>query len=257
MNTLKLSMVTLATALVVGCGGGSGGGNDAGAAANVENAVYTVSVTNLTQSQPMSPPAIVMHTSEYSAFADTFPATFGLEVLAEGGSPADLLVEAQASTGHIASVSADQVQPIAPRMIGVDNTVTIPLDNADDVRLTVLTMLIDTNDAFTGTNGVDVSNMVVGSTRTFNVPTWDAGTEANTETADTMPGPAATDAGGLAEGFNPVRDDNIQGVVHFHQGVVTSANSNDPSREGLSTSILQEIDRWENPASRIVVTRTQ
>lgn len=266
MKTLKMSAVALATSLIVACGGGGGGGNnavapgvDGGAEApdvGAADATYTVSVVNLTQSQPMSPPAIVMHQSGFNAFIDGEPASFGIEVMAEGGSPVDLLVEAQAAPEHIVSVPASDVALVPPLAISEDETLVVPSENVGDLRLTLLTMMIDTNDAFTGTNAVDISNMTVGEQRIFNQPTWDAGTEDNLETADTMPGPAAQQAGGLAEGFNPARDD-IQPVVHFHQGVVTSANANDPSREGLSTSILTEIDRWDNPASRIVVTRTQ
>lgn len=88
--------------------------------------------------------------------------------------------------------------------------------------------------------------------------TWDAGTEANTETAATMPGPAASAAGGGGEaaGYDVVRDD-LADAVRLHQGVVTSANADDPSREGLSTSVLTEAHRFDFPTSRVVITRTR
>ncbi len=68
--------------------------------------------------------------------------------------------------------------------------------DADNLRLSIATMLVDTNDAFTGLNAMDISNMEVGDSRAFMAPSWDSGTEANLETADTMPGPAAAAAGG-------------------------------------------------------------
>ena len=97
--------------------------------------------------------------------------------------------------------------------------------DADDLRLTVTTMLVNTNDAFTGLNAANVSNMAVGDIKTFMTVTWDAGTEANTETA-TMRGPAAGAAGGGGEaaGYDVVRDD-LADAVRLHQGVVTSANA--------------------------------
>jgi hypothetical protein len=125
--------------------------------------------------------------------------------------------------------------------------------DADNLRLSVLTMLVDTNDAFTGLNATDISNMAVGETKSFTTISWDSGTEANTETAATMPGPAAQAAGGggAPAGFSDVRDDRND-IVHAHRGVVTNA-----TMEGLSTSILDESDRWDNPTAKITVVRTR
>ena len=119
-------------------------------------------------------------------------------------------------------------------------------------------MLVDTNDAFTGLNAMDISNMEVGDQKAFMTVSWDSGTEANLETADTMPGPAAGAAGGggASAGFSAVRDDVVD-AVHVHRGVVTNENVSDPSREGLATSVLNESDRWDNPTAKIVVTRTR
>ena len=137
-------------------------------------------------------------------------------------------------------------------------TLVVPELDADDLRLTVTTMLVNTNDAFTGLNAADVSNMSVGDSKTFMTVTWDAGTEANTETAATMPGPAAGAAGGGGEaaGYDPVRDD-LADVVRLHTGVTTNANATDPSREGLATSVLTEGHRFDFPTSRVVITRTR
>ncbi len=62
-----------------------------------------------------------------------------------------------------------------------------------------------------------------------------------------MPGP---DFGG--EGFNPARDDLFD-RVHFNQGAVTSASV----ESGLATSSLEERHRFDNPSTRIAITRTQ
>jgi len=245
VQRLQLSVLPIAIALVTGCGGSS---NDPSTSAS-----YTVQITNLTQSQPFSPAAIILHEQGFNSFTDGVSASQGLEQLAEGGDPAVALSEASAASEHIVSIAGGGV---APRSTGNVETISIPTTNTGNVHLTAITMLVDTNDAFTGVNAVDISNLAVGSSMSFNAPTWDSGTEANIETADTMPGPAAQGASGLAEGFNVLRDDLLD-RVHFHPGVVTSANSSDASAEGLSTSILTEVDRWDNPAARIVITRTQ
>jgi hypothetical protein len=156
--------------------------------------------------------------------------------------------ETLAATQYLDAVTT--LGATAPKSIGVMSTLLVPLLDIDNLRISFTTMLVDTNDGFTGLNSANISNMTVGQTISFMAPTWDAGTEANTETASTMPWPAAS------TGFDATRDDLFD-LVHFHRGVVTSANASDGGKEGLRTSILTEADRWDNPTARIVVTRTR
>jgi len=273
-NLFRLSLLTLLMALSVGCvddgadginGTNGADGQDGQAGQDGQNgqdgtngnlAVYTVQITNLTYSQPFSPAAVILHEPGYNAFIDGVQASIALEELAEGGNPTSLMDDASFATEFLDAVSTGA--PTAPRSIGSVSTLLAPVLDVDDLRLTVVTMLVDTNDAFTGLNAMNISNMTVGQTRSFTTPSWDAGTEANLESAATMPGPAATAAGGGGEaaGFNSARDDLFD-RVSFHRGVVTNANQADPSLEGLSTSVLDEGDRWDNPTSRVVVTRTR
>ncbi|MEM9624211.1 MAG: spondin domain-containing protein [Pseudomonadota bacterium] len=239
-----------ATLLIAGCGGGGGGGGadqaaPAPAPSGPPDLVFELALTNLTLAQPLSPPAIALHGSDYRAFVDGEPASVALEILAEGGDRTDLLTEITDS-GELLAAYQD-ANPVGPLSIGPTEQLTVAADSADDLRLTVVTMLVHTNDAFTGINAADVAGMAVGETRTFSGPTWDAGTENNTENAATMPGP---DFGG--EGFAAVRDDIID-RVRFHQGVVTSASleSGDPN------SALAERHRFDNPTSRLSITRVQ
>lgn len=228
-------------------------GNDG---VNGNSAVYTVQITNLTNAQPFSPAAIILHEPGYHAFIDGEPASVALEELAEGGSPTNLIAEAMASNSFLDAISTGA--PTPPKSSSAIQTLVVPVLDIDNLRLTVATMLVDTNDAFTALNAIDVSNMSVGQRAAFMAPSWDSGTEANTETANTMPGPAATAAGGggAAAGFSASRDD-IFDLVHFHPGAITSANATDPSLEGLSTSVLNEGHRWDNPTAKIIITRTR
>lgn len=210
-----------------------------------QDAMFEVTVTNLTNAQPLSPVAVMFHQSGFNSFIDGETASPALELLAEGGNNADVLSEVQAAAEHIASGSTEG--PVPPQAISPAVTLTVPADSLTDMRLSIISMLVRTNDAFTGANGADISNMSVGDTRTMTGPTWDSGTEANTETAVTIPGP-----GFGGEGFNAARDD-ILDVVRFHGGVVT----NESTDFGLATSDLEEVHRFLNPTSRIVVTRIQ
>ena len=47
-------------------------------------------------------------------------------------------------------------------------------------------MLVNTNDAFTGLNAIDVSSLAVDEALTFTTFAYDAGTEANSEAAGTF-----------------------------------------------------------------------
>ena len=276
MNNLiiKLSTLLLFSALLTACGddgdtgpqGPAGPQGEAGAdgqdgtdgqdGINGNSAVYTVQITNLTYSQPFAPAAVILHEPGFNAFEEGEPASMGIEIMAEGGDPSMVITEAMDSTDFLDAQNSGGI--LGPRSMREELPLVVPELDADALRLTVTTMLVNTNDGFTGLNAANVSNMAIGDSKTFMTVTWDAGTEANTETAATMPGPAASAAGGGGEaaGYDVVRDD-FADAVRLHQGVVTSANANDPSREGLSTSVLTEAHRFDFPTSRVVITRTR
>ncbi|TGD75716.1 hypothetical protein E4634_02220 [Mangrovimicrobium sediminis] len=203
----------------------------------VVNAIFEVGVVNLTNGQPLSPIALALHDDSFAAFAVGAPASAGLELLAEGGDNSQLLEEVEGR------VEASGEAPLGP---GGEETFVLELDGDDvsDLHLSVVSMLVNTNDAFTALNGVDVSAMEVGDTWMVNAVAYDAGTEADSEAAGTIPGPA--DGG---EGFNAARDDAADQVT-MHSGVVTSD-------DGLPTSVLTQMHRFDNPVARFTVTRTQ
>ena len=280
MNNMKLKIlaVTLSAVLLTACGGDDGdtgpqGPTGAQGEAGVQGVMgdqgaqgeqgpnggfgaYSVVVTNLTHGQPMAPSAIVVHEPGYNMFVSGEPASLGLENLAEGGSPELLIGEAQDSVWFLDAVNSAGIN--GPGSATSVTTLLVPELDIDNVRLSVATMLVDTNDGFAGINAKDISNMAIGDTMTFTAPVWDSGTEANTETAATMPGPAATAAGGggAAAGFDAARDDLVD-AVRIHAGVVTNENSVDTSMEGLASSVLDQSDKFDNPAARIVITRTR
>lgn len=203
-------------------------------------ASFDIAVTNLTNAQPLSPLAVVGHQGGYAVFAIGSPATGGLEQLAEGGDNSALLTEADADGLVLATVSG--MAPVGPA--GSD-TVSVEILESDlpDFRISVSTMLVNTNDAITGINGIVVGDMAVGDTSSMYGIAYDAGTEANSEMAAHIPGPA-----GGGEGFNAARDD-IADQVSMHSGVVSLD-------DGLGTSNLGEQHRFDNPVVRITIMRT-
>jgi len=197
---------------------------------------FDVSVSNVTSNQPLSPIAVVLHSDQYSAWSFGNAASVELEVLAESGSPADVISAATGEAVFAASSGADVIPP------GMMDTVSLEFEEQANVELTVITMLVNTNDAFSGMQNIDVSGLEVGASMQVNAPIYDAGTEANDELAATIPGPAA---GG--EGFNAERMDT--NVISRHPGVVTSDDN-------YIESALNESHRFDSHALRITVTRT-
>lgn len=244
-HTYKFGAMLIASSILAACGSDSDNGNVVINPLPDDDAQFEITVTNLTNAQPLSPVAIMLHNTGFHSFIDGETSSTALEVLAEGGDNSAVLAEAEAAQQHIATASTDG--PVPPSAISPSVSLSVPADQLEDLRLSVISMLVHTNDAFTGTNAANVSGMAVGETRTMNGPTWDSGTEANSETRATMPGP---DFGG--EGFNAERDDPVD-LVRFHQSVVTSEST----EFGLATSDLQDQHRFLNPTSRITVTRIQ
>lgn len=85
----------LTSALLAGCPSDD---NDSTTVSNTRQ--FEITVTNLTNHQPLSPFAVVLHKSGYHAFTDGQAASVALEKLAEGGSNAQLLTEANANSTH-------------------------------------------------------------------------------------------------------------------------------------------------------------
>ena len=195
---------------------------------------YQVDVVNLTNGQPASPIAIALHDLDMPMWAIGEPATDGLALLAESGDNSEFL----AVTELLATASADDPTPPGERV-----SVTISINDNAATALTVAAMLGNTNDAFTGLTAMDLSQLNVGEVMTRFSLTYDAGTEANTESAMSVPGPA----GG---GEGPSEGREAHDFVTMHPGVVSTEG-------GLSSSVLTADQRFDNPTLRISVMRME
>ena len=194
---------------------------------------FTVQVTNLTNAQPLSPIAAIAH-SEGMLWQIGEPASAALELMAEGGDNSELL----ATDFAMASSSAES--PLPP---GEQVTLKLSTEQLDSLKISLATMLVNTNDAFTGLNAIDVSSLAVNESLSRTSFAYDAGTEANSEAQGTIPGPA--DSG---EGYNEMHDDINR--VAMHPSVVSQ-------HDGLTNSVLTSQHKFDNPVARITITRTQ
>ncbi len=231
-KTAALCLALAGTGLLTGCGSD----DDA-----VQSVSYEITVTNLSNNQPLSPLAALLHDGEYKAWSVGASASSGLEYLAEGGDNSTFISDDAAMLMDSASGAA----PVGP---GASDTLIITRDGltsemASVLSITLASMLVNTNDGFTGMTGLDVSALDVGDTVKHYLPIYDAGTEANDELAGTIPGPA--DGG---EGYNASRGD--VDYVARHPGVVSKD-------DGYSSSVLDASHRFDSPIAKLVVKRLQ
>jgi len=193
---------------------------------------YSINITNLTHSQPISPPVAMLHRKDFSFWSVGTEASEALEMMAEGGDGSSLLT---------LKPQNPQYQGTTPLFPGESTEFTLDTRRDKLKYLSVAGMLINTNDAFSGVNGIELLNLEAGQTSVYYTNTYDAGTELNSELSGTIPGPA--DGG---EGFNATRDD-VTSVVTYHGGIV-SADDN------FADSTLRGADKFDNPTLRIVIT---
>jgi hypothetical protein len=128
---------------------------------------------------------------------------------------------------------------VADGGIPPQGSVTVEIPARGRARLLSLAgMLVSTNDAFVGLDGYALSSSFGSAfgTRTVDAPAYDAGSEANTESCEHIPGPPC--------GSHEVRvTDGAEGFVHVHRGIYGYGNL-DATMKG-----------WLNPVARITIQR--
>jgi len=194
---------------------------------------YEVTVKNLTNAQPMSPIAVVLH-DEGQLWQLGEPASSAFEMLAESGDNSAVLAESMVLAGQSGA---------GVLLSGMQETITVSIEDIMPQMLSVATMLVNTNDAFSGINAMVIKDLGVGESISMQTSSYDAGTEMNSELMTTIPGPA-----GGGEGFNEIRDD--VNFVAMHPGVVSQD-------DGLMQSVLTQAHRFDNPTLMIMITRTE
>ena len=206
-------------------------------------ATYSITIDNLTTGQPMTPPVAAIHRRVLDAFDVGSPARFAVKEIAENGNNAPFL-ELASSNKHVSDFIEATGGPPGPLM--PEGTKTFMLDSANGAKyLTILMMLICTNDGFSGLDSIRLPSGV-GESATYFSAAYDAGTEINTEDfADIVP-PCA-DLSGVPPGdpgtgtSDPALAEG--GVVHNHLGIMGGGDL-DPAVHG-----------WTDPVIRVFITR--
>lgn len=203
---------------------------------------FLVSVTNLTASQAFTPPIVAAHRRPVDVFQVGEPASLGVQQIAENGNLAPLHT-ALGADRHVADVVIALGDP-PPLLPGETRAFEIDAERGAQY-LSWVSMLICTNDGFTGVSGAGLPSRV-GQSETWYTAAYDAGTEINTEAAEDLVPPCGLltgiHDGSIGTGMsNPALAEN--GVIHHHPGI------------GGDGDLTVGVHGWNDPVARIVVER--
>ena len=186
---------------------------------------YEVTITNLTSGQPLTPPVLATHKKKLGAFKVGESASVGIHHIAENGGNA-WLVAALTNDANVFDVF-EGAEPIVPvgnpgGTLFADSAVFNITTDKKANRLTLVSMLICTNDGFTGKDSLKLPKKI-GDVVTTSSIGYDAGTEMNTEGfADLVPPCAVLSgvpAGAPGTGVsNPMLAEG--GVIEIHPGIM-------------------------------------
>jgi hypothetical protein len=212
--------------------------------------MYRVTITNATLGQPVAPSVIATHTDAFQLFelgptpepADSdYALYFGLATVAETGSPAPLVDVVGDSNGVWDAVAllTDRTPPV---LLPGESNSTIIRASRKAKYLSAAAMLGATNDAFYAVRGVLLPKGIGDSVHVF-ANAYDAGSELNEESADTIGALGATDD-------NPATgagiDENGEGFIHIHAGIHGIGGPG-----GLDAATYD----WRNPVVEVTIKR--
>lgn len=233
----------------------------------------TIKITNTTTGHPFQELLVVAHGAPSHLFNSGYPATAGLETLAECGDQGVLAAEVLAED-HRADVwgvgfyKAGVVSYPNLQQLGAGKSVILQgleVTDAANTRLSIVGRMMLTNDGFVGLESVPMPTEP-GSAKTFYLLAFDAGTEANNELLKISADPVCllTDAHMAEQGGDLPGDDYLGGngtgvdedgllvlnpSVTIHRGVL-----GDTYRDGGPSDLDFDYHRWTNPVATVTVT---
>lgn len=218
------------------------------AAVPVANAAqFEVEITNLSNAIYFTPFLVAAHPEGNNLFMVGQPASANLQAMAEGGDIAGLAAD-------MMSIGATLVEDPASGVLAPATSTTFSMntDGTSNDRLSLAAMLLPTNDGFAALNAIEIPNEV--GTYVFDVPAYDAGTEANDELltgggAPGVPGIPADPGGLMGSGGTGAATADANSTVHIHRGSLGDTD------ELAGTSDLDSrVHRWLNPVLRVTIT---
>jgi hypothetical protein len=230
MRRLTWAVVLLALGAAMLAVGPAGADDDDGDGGGPQT--WRVTITNLTPpgpgapgSQPLSPPLFAIHSNKADVWSVGDIASHGVAAIAEDANNS-VLESALPQLSGVKTVFTGAGGPIPS---GASRDFMVTTEGRFN-RLSIVTMLVNTNDAFTGLDSLRLRGR--GETRSTNA--YDAGSEANNERASHIPGPCCGNA------F--VRDPEGE-LIRHHDGITGVGD--------LSPALYD----WNDPVARIAIER--
>jgi len=254
---------------------------------STQAATLTVEITNLTRGMSFTPRLLVAHNENIDLFEPGTPATRALAWMAEGGVIVTSQNAASGSSNFEYLLELPENAPNntwqgfglgGPPLPPATTSNSYTFDSEDFEFLSLVTMLIPTNDAFAGLDSWRIPTEPGTYTVTLNA--YDSGTEANDEInatrTDVIEGGTGLALGGyavpgMAGSGNPnatnvgvggtgvaiqiqageLADDpaDREGAVHIHRNVVGDTDPN-----GGISDLDSRVHRWLNPVARMTIT---
>lgn len=209
----------------------------------------TVTVKNLTHGIYFTPLLVTAHDGNTHLFMPGMAASDELTAMAEGGAIGGL-------ADLLGGMDADTVGNPAGGLLGPGMTVdgiTLNTDGTGNTHLSVVAMMLPTNDGFIGLNAVPIPT--APGRHTYYLNGYDAGTEANGELLNTadggmpgVPGIPAAPGENAGVGGTGVTTEEANTTVHIHRGVLGDTDPN-----GGISDLDSTIHRWLNPVAAVII----
>jgi len=206
----------------------------------------TIEITNLTNAVYFTPLLVSAHNAQTRLFQPGVAASASLQAMAEGGDISGL--EAELSAAGANNVANPGGGLLAP---GAMASTSLRTDK-NNTRLSVVAMLLPTNDGFAGLNAIKIPKK--RGTYTYYIKGYDAGTEANDEIingggAPGVPGIPADPGDNGGSGASGVTNTENNTTVHVHRGTL-----GDMEPVGGISDLDSSVHHWLNPVAKVVVT---
>lgn len=182
----------------------------------------------------MTPFVVATHKGSFNLFEPGKAASNGVQQVADNGDIPTLIAELSANS--LVSDVAVAAPAAGPPVFAGQSVSTEVTSTSGARKLSVLGMLICSNDGFGGVNRVDLPG---NGCVTYHGRAYDAGTETNTEAYEDLVPPC--DGSGQTGMSNPALAEN--GTVHPHQNIQGIADLSFASHG------------WSGPVIKVVIER--
>lgn len=208
---------------------------------------FDVEISNLSNGIYFTPFLAAAHPAGSHLFMTGEPASANLQAMAEGGDISGLAADVDALGATVVANPAGGLLAPASSVSFSMNT-----DGTSNDRLSIVAMLLPTNDAFAGLNAAEIPTEP--GTYVFELAAYDAGTEANDEQltgggAPGAPGIPADPGGFAGTGGTGAAGSDANNAVHIHRGSL-----GDTDAMAGNSDLDSRVHRWLNPVVRVTVT---